>query len=140
MSEYEEQMNAWLKQIEDSVDLTVEEKEEINGNGAKVLKEEIAKETRSKHHNGYRKIGNMPHLSDSVVSGQIDGEPEDGHVGVGFSKKDYNHARIARFLNDGTVKMRGDSFYDKAYISAQHRTQKAINDKLEEVQKRKYSK
>lgn len=139
MSDYEDQMNAWIKQIKAAVDLTVEEKEEINNSGAKVLQEEIAKETRSKHYNGHRQVGKMPHLADSVVSGQIDGEPEDGHVGVGFSKKDHNHARIARFLNDGTIKMRGDSFYDKAFIAAQNRTQNAINDKLEEVQKRKYS-
>ena len=46
---------------------------------------------------------------------------DNGNSIVGFQGKDesgINHARIARLLNDGTIKMRGDHFVDNVRRAA----------------------
>lgn len=85
--------------------------------GAKVLTEALEKATRSRHYQSGRKIGKVKHLADSITfeNKDVDGE-DNGNSIAGFSGKDesgINHARIARFLNDGTKYITGDSFVDK---------------------------
>lgn len=82
-------------------------KKAMTAAGAKVLAEELRKATpRSKKKNP--KYG---HLQDNVgfQNVDIDGE-DDGNSVVGFGQKAY----IARFLNDGTVKMKATHFADNA--------------------------
>lgn len=85
--------------------------------GAKVLTEALKKETRSRHYQPGRKIGKVKHLADSITfdNKDVDGV-DNGNSLAGFTGKDesgINHARIARFLNDGTKYIAGDSFVDK---------------------------
>ncbi|QGN59892.1 hypothetical protein [Leuconostoc citreum] len=52
-----------------------------------------------------------------MVIGNLQGTKSDGNIAVGYSTTDVNHARIARFQNDGTAKMpnpKGLHFYDRA--------------------------
>lgn len=84
--------------------------------GAKVLTDALAKEARSKHYQAGRKLGKVKHLADSVAfdNKDVDGI-DNGNSVVGFTGKDdggINHARIARFLNDGTKYIVGDGFVD----------------------------
>ncbi|WP_283582922.1 HK97 gp10 family phage protein [Limosilactobacillus difficilis] len=82
--------------------------------GAEVLTKALKEETRDKHYR-IRKIGKVKHLADSVTFQNTDVNGEDnGNSVVGFQGKEsgINHARIARFLNDGTKYITGDSFVD----------------------------
>lgn len=140
MSDYEDQMNSMLDQMGGMVNLTVEEREEVTKSGADVLKKNMPTVTP---YNGRRKHGGLDHLRDSFEVGQIQGEPEDGHTGFGFTKKGkdgVNHARIARFVNDGTVKKAPTHFIDKGFIQFQGAVNEAMAKKLSDVQLRKAKK
>lgn len=85
--------------------------------GAKVLTDALTKEARSKHYQAGRKLGKVKHLADSAAfdNKDVDGI-DNGNSVVGFTGKDesgINHARIARFLNDGTKYITGDAFVDR---------------------------
>lgn len=103
--------------------------------GAEVLTEALKKETRLKHYQAGRKIGKVKHLADSITfeNKDVDGI-DNGNSVVGFTGKDesgINHARIARFLNDGTKYIVGDSFVDntrRENSKAVFAAQKAIYD------------
>ena len=84
--------------------------------GAEVLAENLRKETKARHYQAGRKIGKVKHLADSidVDNRDVDGI-DNGNSVTGFTGRDesgINHARIARFLNDGTKYITGDSFVD----------------------------
>ena len=84
--------------------------------GATVYTEALKKETRKRHYQAGRKIGKVKHLADSITfdNKDVDGV-DNGNSVAGFTGKDesgINHARIARFLNDGTKYIAGDSFVD----------------------------
>lgn len=85
--------------------------------GAAVYTEALKKETHSRHFQANRKIGRVKHLADSITFENVDVDNvDDGNSVAGFTGKDesgINHARIARFLNDGTKYIVGDSFVDK---------------------------
>lgn len=103
--------------------------------GAKVYTEALKKETRNRHYQAGRKIGKVKHLADSITfdNKDVDGV-DNGNSVAGFTGKDesgINHARIARFLNDGTKYIVGDSFVDKtrrSSASAVFAAEKAIYD------------
>lgn len=105
--------------------------------GAEVLASNLRKETRAHHYQAGRKIGKVKHLADSIAvdNHDVDGI-DNGNSVTGFTGKDesgINHARIARFLNDGTVKMAGDSFVDKtrhASISEVFAAEKKVYDSM----------
>lgn len=138
MDDFEKQMNAMLTKAGGLVNLTIEEREEVTQAEADVLKDEISVATKAAgHYNPDRKEGDMKHLADSVVIGNLDGTKVDGNTAVGFSTKDANHARIAGFINDGTAKMSGDSFYDKAVVASKPKVFEAGSKKLAEIQERK---
>lgn len=84
--------------------------------GATVYTEALKKETRKRHYRAGRKLGKVKHLADSITfdNKDVDGA-DNGNSVAGFTGKDesgINHARIARFLNDGTKYIAGDSFVD----------------------------
>lgn len=138
MEDFETQMNKWLGKIGGLANLTIEEREEANKAAAEVLKKSIVKATPR---NDNRKDGKLKHLADSVVIGNLQGTKSDGNIAVGYSTTDVNHARIARFQNDGTAKMpnpKGLHFYDKALADSKEDVFKARNDKLAEIQERKF--
>lgn len=140
MSDFENMMNGYLEKVGGLVNLTVEERSEATQKGAEVLKENMSDLTRSLHYNKNRKIGKMPHLADSITTGQLNGTKEDGDTAVGFTTKDHNHARIARFINDGTRKSKGkegDHFLDKGFVEYQGKAFQAIGDTLTNIQERK---
>lgn len=103
--------------------------------GAKVLTDALAKEVRSKHYQAGRKLGKVKHLADSVAfdNKDVDGI-DNGNSVVGFTGKDQggiNHARIARFLNDGTKYIVGDGFVDhtrRDSVDAVFAAEKAVYD------------
>lgn len=87
--------------------------------GAEVYVEALRKETRARHYQHSGKKGSkrkVKHLADSITFENKDVNGIDnGNSVAGFQGRDesgVNHARIARFLNDGTVKMHGDHFVD----------------------------
>lgn len=130
MASLSEQLDEMLKEIGGVVNLTIEEREEVTQAGADVLAKNFKQATKDAgHYNTDRKVGKMTHLADSVDVGNLDGTKSDGSTAVGFTKKDANHARIARFLNDGTrrktkdgkiVNVPGDSFIDNARDKSQN--------------------
>lgn len=84
--------------------------------GATVYTEALKKTTRNRHYQAGRKLGKVKHLADSIAfdNKDVDGT-DNGNSVAGFTGKDesgINHARIARFLNDGTKYITGDSFVD----------------------------
>lgn len=103
--------------------------------GAEVLAENLRKETKARHYQAGRKIGKVKHLADSidVDNRDVDGI-DNGNSVTGFTGRDesgINHARIARFLNDGTKYIAGDSFVDRtrrSSIAEVFAAEKAIYD------------
>lgn len=85
----------------------MEQKKKITQAGAKVLEENLRKNIPVSKLNHKKE----KHLKEYVMSQDtnVDGQ-EDGSSTVGFGKKAY----IARFLNDGTVKMSATHFVDNA--------------------------
>ncbi|MCT4418802.1 HK97 gp10 family phage protein [Leuconostoc falkenbergense] len=126
MADLSEQLDEMLQEIGGVVNLTIEEREEITQAGADVLAKNLKQATKDAgHYNANRKVGKMTHLADSVDVGNLDGTKADGSTAVGFNKKDANHARIARFLNDGTRFIQGDSFIDNARANSSEEVLKA---------------
>lgn len=104
----------------------VKQKQRITQAGAKILEEKLREATpisKLKHIKA-------KHLKEYVMSQNtnIDGQV-DGSSTVGFGKKAY----IARFLNDGTVKMAATHFVDRTIREAQEEVllaNKAEYDKI----------
>ncbi|MGR8825890.1 HK97 gp10 family phage protein [Leuconostoc mesenteroides] len=132
-------LNEWLNEANKLVELTIEEREEINQAGSEVLQEAISKATKDKKHYSNRQVSkkDIKHLADSVIAGDLEGDKPSGNVSVGYSVKDANHARIARFLNDGTKKLQGDSFYDEAVEHSEDAVEQAKVKKYNEIMDRK---
>ena len=91
----------------DSLVPSIEQKQRITQAGAKVLEKNLQEVTPVSKLNRKKD----KHLKEHVMSQDtnVDGQ-EDGSSTVGFGKKAY----IARFLNDGTVKMPATHFVDNA--------------------------
>lgn len=100
-----ENMMADLSNIGDKVIPDTTTKRKMTEAGAKVLAEKLKEATPRTKHNDVK----YGHLQDNVTyqDTDIDGE-ENGSSTVGYGKKAY----IARFLNDGTVKMPATHFVD----------------------------
>lgn len=98
----------------DSLVPSIEQKKKITQAGANILEKNIRRVTpvsKLKYDKNGGKSYKTTHLKEYVMSQNtnIDGQ-EDGSSTVGFGKKAY----IARFLNDGTVKMPATHFVDNA--------------------------
>lgn len=96
---------AGLSSIDEKVIPDTTTKQKITEAGAKVLAERLKEATPRTKHNDVK----YGHLQDNVAyqDTDIDGE-ENGSSTVGYCKKAY----VARFLNDGTVKMPATHFVD----------------------------
>lgn len=121
MPDFDEQVMGFLHQVKKLVpDKDAQRK--MTKEGADVLRDRLQQETRHKHYDEKHYIPkkyrgrNIKHLADSIASddkninGEIDGSSLVGFQGV--QESGVNHARIARFINDGTKKMRGDHFVE----------------------------
>jgi len=126
MADLSEQLDEMLQEIGGVVNLTIEEREEITQAGADVLAKNLKQATKDAgHYNANRKVGDMTHLADSIKIGKLKGTVTDGSSAVGFTKPDADHSRIARFLNDGTRYIKGDSFIDNARDNSSEEVLKA---------------
>lgn len=94
-----------LSNIDEKVIPDTTTKRKMTEAGAKVLAEKLKEVTPRTKHNDVK----YGHLQDNVTyqDTDIDGE-ENGSSTVGYGKKAY----VARFLNDGTVKMPATHFVD----------------------------
>lgn len=134
MADLESQLTSWLNDVKKLVPTTAQ-RAEMTAAGAEVLKNNLINETRQKHYRN-TKHRKTKHLADSIASENKDLDGMfDGNSVVGFEKKDIsgvNHARIARFLNDGTKKLVGDHFYTDTVKKSEKEVllaEKAIYDK-----------
>lgn len=125
MAELDEQMNDWLNKIK-SVVPNAEQSAEITEAGAKVLADKL-KEAAPVSKKKEEKYG---HLKDNItyIPTDIDGE-KNGNSTVGFQKKAY----IARFLNDGTIKMPATHWVDNARNEASSDIFAAQREKYDEL-------
>lgn len=100
-----EDIMAGLSNIDEKVIPDTTTKRKMTGAGAKVLAEKLKEATPRTKRNDVK----YGHLQDNVTyqDTDIDGE-ENGSSTVGYGKKAY----VARFLNDGTVKMPATHFVD----------------------------
>lgn len=142
MSNFEDSLQGWLDQVGGLVNLTIEEREEINNSGAEVLQENLSSVTKAKHYRELAVDGHskrkVAHLADSIEIGTLsDKNKNSGDVAVGFSSTDANHARIARFLNDGTTKLQGDHFWDNAISDIAKNIQSKQANTIKKIQERK---
>lgn len=124
-------LEAMLQAAGGVVNLTIEEREQANQAGAEVLQKALTDATKDKHYRD-RKTGKVQHLADSIEVGTLEGTIIDGSKAVGYSTKDANHARIARFLNDGTKFIQGDSYIDQ---TINQNADTAQNKQIEELSK-----
>lgn len=112
---FNEQLREYQKAIAKMVP-TPSQKAEITKQGAEILEKSYYDATKAKHYDDHREVGKVKHLADAVMSqnSDIDGDKTTGTSTVGYMVDPINHARIARFLNNGTRYIKGDHFIDKA--------------------------
>lgn len=135
--DFETQMNKLVHDVGGIVNISVDDRQKVTKVGALAMQKVIEEETKKSHFNSGRDTSKFEHLADSVTSGRLAGTRIDGTSAVGFSTNDVNHARIARFLNDGTIKMPGDSFYDQAIETAKEPVFMAEAAALAKIQEKK---
>lgn len=115
-----------LSNIDEKVIPDTTTKRKMTEAGAKVLAEKLKEATPRTKHNDVK----YGHLQDNVTyqDTDIDGE-ENGSSTVGYGKKAY----VARFLNDGTVKMPATHFVDNVRRESSDtvfKAQREVYDKL----------
>lgn len=105
--ELDEMMQVFYRQAEKQVVPDLATKQAMTAAGAKVLADQLRENTPRSN----KKNPKYGHLQDNVgfEASDIDGEANGNSV-VGFGKKAY----IARFLNDGTIKMKATHFVDNS--------------------------
>lgn len=109
--DFAEMMNRMADDIERRVIPNMATKQAMTEAGAKVMADQLRAATPRSNHQDVK----YGHLRDNVTyqATDIDGE-KNGNSVVGFGKKAY----VARFLNDGTVKMKGNHFVDNVRKSS----------------------
>lgn len=94
--------------------------------GARVYADHLRQATTRSDNNDVK----YHHLADEVVSQNTDIDNElNGNSVVGFKEKAY----VARFLNDGTVKMKANHFVDNARTESRDAVLAAEKQKYEEL-------
>lgn len=98
MEDFISQIDQLQKELEQSVNLSIEDQERITKAGARVYEQQLENNTPE---SGYSHKGRT--LKDDIHStpGTVDGT-EDGSTSVGWSADKNGLAYIARFMNDGT--------------------------------------
>lgn len=133
MVSFDEALNDWLKTVATVTDLTAEEQSKITKAGAEVFKKELEDTTRREHYRKDVTHSQRKHLADDIAvqTADVDGR-KTGKTTVGWQDK--MNATIARWLNDGTIKMRGDHFVTNV------QQDKAIQRKVLLAEKAEYEK
>lgn len=123
-------LEQWLKQVSKAAQLSISDQEKITKAGADVYAEKLAEATKEKHPDSKGTGGKYGHLSKDISSatGDIDKEHNGSSV-AGFGDK----AFVARFLNDGTKKIRGDHFVDNARDDAKDAVFAAEQEEYEAI-------
>lgn len=123
MAELDKALDSFLKDVKKLVP-DINDKQKISAAGAAVYKQHLHDVTKAKHYTANRDTSKVKHLADSIEmdTKNIDGIV-DGSALVGFTFQKINHARIARFLNDGTKFTKDESglhFVDNARRESRH--------------------
>lgn len=134
--ELDKALTTWLDNVQQTVHLTPSETATVTGAGAKVLSYHLRDTTKRKHYRVRVTGQDDTHLADAVTYQRtdIDGD-KTGASTVGFT---VNKAYIARFLNDGTKRIRGDHFVDVARQDAKNKVIAAEAAKYQELVRRKW--
>lgn len=107
MADFGLQLDQFVNQTEKLVIPDQKTQKAMTQAGAKVFEEHLREATPRTDHKDVK----YGHLQDNVMSQNTDINGEDnGNATVGFDKKAY----VARFLNDGTIKMPASHFVDNA--------------------------
>lgn len=108
MVNFGQAMEDWLIKVKAMTDLTIDEQAKVTKAGAEVYRDILAEETLNKHHTE-TEHPSRKHLSDDIIvkNTDVDGN-KNGVSTVGW--EDGMNATIARWLNDGTKKIKGDHF------------------------------
>lgn len=136
--DYEQFMLQWEKQIKSMVDLTPKEQARVTKAGADVLKEEYAKAVKQKRHVSKKPDPKWGHLAETVESSNKNADNKiDGTSTVGWG--DSLNAAKARWLNDGTIHIRGDHWLTNTRDSqrVQHKVFKAEEREYKRLVKHK---
>lgn len=109
MADMVAELESWLKQVENIANLSLDDQAKITAAGAKVFKEKLEEETRTRHYDTEHSHEKRKHLADDVTiqKSNVDNQ-KNGVSTVGWT--DGMNATIARWLNDGSKKMTGDHF------------------------------
>lgn len=107
MDDLDIQIEAFVNRVEKKLIPDHDTQKAMTSAGAKALAEKLREATPRTNHKDVK----YGHLRDNVMSQDTDINGEDnGNATVGFGKKAY----VARFLNDGTIKMGATHFVDNA--------------------------
>lgn len=99
MADFTSELLAFTDQINAMSDLSIDEKEQIANEGARVFQDDLKRTVKARHYR-IRKTGRNPHLANSirVRKGNRDGQRY-GSVTVGWNN---NKAHIANMIEGGT--------------------------------------
>lgn len=141
MASFEEQMNAWLRQVKKIGVMNSDDKAKVTKAGAQVFRDKLAERTKEKHYEKNVKLKTRKHLADTVtvVNKNIDGE-KDGTSTVGFLKPEdheYSYSYIARFLNDGTKNIKADHFVTNLRSEVKDEVLSAEQDEYKKIIKQR---
>lgn len=133
MASLDEQLQHYFSQVKKKVPNKAQQ-QVITKAGADQLRDSYFQATKSKHYRYGRDTSHVKHLADAVVADDHDVEGYmTGNSTVGFEKDPINHARIALFLNNGTVHIKGDHFIDMAIQSSKDKVLAAEYAKYKEL-------
>lgn len=122
MDDLDKQFNGWLEQVHGLIP-SADQSSEITAAGAEVL----AKNLKAAAPVSKRKEEKYGHLKDNVTFQASDvGGEKNGNSTVGFAQKAY----VARWLNDGTIKMPATHWADNV--------RKESADEVFAAQRKKY--
>lgn len=97
MDDFISQIDQLQKELEQSVNLSIEDQEKITKAGARVYEQQLKDNTPESGNNVKRTLKEDIHSTPGTVDGT-----EDGSTSVGWSADKNGLSYIARFMNDGT--------------------------------------
>lgn len=151
MTELDEGLEKWLKQVESATKLSINDQAEITGAGAKAYSEILKKNTpmSTESYSSARSVGHTnakhgkkprksKHLRDSITykAGFTMDGMKSGDTSVGFDSP--YEALVARFVNNGTARMSAKQiknmhFKDRSEVEATRVVLEAEASKYKEV-------
>lgn len=132
MVNFGQAMEDWLIKVKAMTDLTIDEQAKVTKAGAEAYRDILAETTLREHHTTMTH-DNRKHLSDDIIvkATNVDGQ-KNGVSTVGW--EDGMNATIARWLNDGTKKIKGDHFVTNVQNSSE------VLEKVFEAERIEYEK